>query len=104
MNVPRKSRSIAIIAAMTIFVGCASAPPNEMISRTYDENGVETKVHYSAYMELEHRSTDRVVLSRLVVSLGPERVPPGYRHAGPFAENSRNPIEMELSSGFQSCT
>ena len=113
-----KAQIAAVLAILLLLLGCGSVPPTELVMRTY-ENGVETTTHYSPYMEMEQRSDDKVVLSRLVVSLGSERVPAGYVHEGPFADDlsrsyrdgiiewvselylintSDSPIEVELVS------
>jgi hypothetical protein len=51
------------------------------------KTGRWTETHYSPYYELEQRSDDRVVLSRMVITLGGERVPKGYKFTGPFSED-----------------
>jgi hypothetical protein len=46
-----------------------------------------TETHYSPYYEFEQRSDDRAVLSRMVITLGGERVPEGHKFTGPFSED-----------------
>lgn len=46
-----------------------------------------TQLLYSPYCEVEHRSDDRKILARAVVTIGLERVPPGHIHKGPFAND-----------------
>ncbi|MBK6378208.1 MAG: hypothetical protein IPF61_15000 [Xanthomonadales bacterium] len=46
-----------------------------------------TQTHYSPYYEFEQRSDDGSVLARMVITLGGERVPKGYKFTGPFSED-----------------
>lgn len=46
-----------------------------------------TQAHYSPYYEFEQRSDDGSVLARMVITLGGERVPKGYKFTGPFSED-----------------
>jgi hypothetical protein len=46
-----------------------------------------TQVHYSPYHELRHQSDDGTLLAQVIVTSGRERVPPDYRHTGPFADD-----------------
>ena len=45
------------------------------------------QVIYSPYYELRHQSDDGKLLAHLIITSGKERVPPGYRHSGPFADD-----------------
>jgi len=72
-----------------LLAGCSSiAQVGYMTeSKTNSDTGVFETVEYSPYYEFEHRSNDDVVLARVVITLGPERVPSGYQHKGPFSQN-----------------
>ncbi len=78
-----------IVLLLFFLVGCSNTAyvgyMNE--SKTNPKTGKFETIEYSPYYELEFRTEDRVVLSRLVISLGPERVPPGYQHSGTFAKD-----------------
>ena len=42
---------------------------------------------YSPCYELESVSDDKILVVCLVITLGPERVPKGYKHTGPFSDD-----------------
>lgn len=46
-----------------------------------------TQIHYSPYHELRHQSDDGTLLAQVIVTSGKERVPPDYKHTGPFADD-----------------
>ncbi len=76
-----------LLVSLLLLTSCGSKAPIRLVETTYDESGQERQVVYSPYMELEHYSDDKAVLARLVISLGPERVPDGYQHSGTFAKD-----------------
>jgi len=45
---------------------------------------------YSPYHQLEHLSDDGKVRAQIVVTAGPERVPPNHQHKGPFAADLKS--------------
>ncbi len=72
------NRHTTIVA---VFIGlamssCASAPTG-MTSKSINEDGQWQTEDYSKYFEFEQSTNDGSVLSRLIVTLGPERVPDG---------------------------
>ncbi|MFA5941640.1 MAG: hypothetical protein WC809_20010 [Sinimarinibacterium sp.] len=67
-----------------IFVGRAERMPTGYMVWTGPDG---TQIHYSPYHELRHQSDDGKLLAQVIVTSGKERVPPGYRHTGPFADD-----------------
>jgi hypothetical protein len=72
-----------------LLVGCSSVSQVGYMteSKTNPDTGVFEEIEYSPYYEFEHRSDDKTVLARVVITLGPERVPQGYKHKGPFSQD-----------------
>jgi hypothetical protein len=58
-----------------------------MVASEPDEQGKFRETVYSPYYELEHRTDDGVVIARLVITLGKERMPENHKHTGPFADD-----------------
>lgn len=52
-----------------------------------------TQVQYSPYHELRHQSDDGKLLAQVIVTSGKERVPPHYKHTGPFADDLNEAYE-----------
>lgn len=67
---------------LLFFVGCSSTGDvgYMSVSKTNPTTGEFETINYSPYYELEYRTKDNVILARLVITLGPERVPEGYVH------------------------
>jgi hypothetical protein len=72
---------------MMLLSGCATQYGYMNESGKDPNTGRWSETHYSQYYELEQRSDDRAVLSRMVITLGGERVPEGYKFTGPFADD-----------------
>jgi len=75
--------------ALALLVACGiQRGPSFMVSHTPDPStGKMIETYYSPYYEYEYRSPDKKISCRLVSTLGPERIPPGYQHTGPFASD-----------------
>lgn len=56
-------------------------------SKVNPKTGKFESVEYSPYYELEYRTEDNAVLARLVITLGPERVPKGFKYKGRYSED-----------------
>ena len=62
--------------------------PGLMVAHTPNPTtGKMVETQYSPYYEFEYRTPDKKISCRLVSTLGPERIPPGYHHTGPFASD-----------------
>ena len=75
-----------------LLIGCAS---NQDIGYMTDTQvnpttGKMETTEYSPYYEYEFTTADKNLMARLVITLGPERVPPGYKHTGTFAKNLKS--------------
>ena len=77
------------IIIISILVGCGLNLSVGYITETKVNpvTGEMESVTYSPYFEYEYRTPDKNLLVRLVVSLGPERVPEEYQHTGVFADD-----------------
>ena len=77
------------VIVLLAFVGCSN---KSMIgymteSKSNPETGLFETIEYSPYYEFEFRTEDKSILARLVITLGPERVPHGFKHKGRFAND-----------------
>jgi hypothetical protein len=72
-----------------LLTGCSSVSQIGYMteSKPNPDTGIFEETNYSPYYEFEHRSDDKAVLARVVITLGPERVPPGYQHTGIFSKD-----------------
>jgi hypothetical protein len=80
---------VRIVTVFFLLVLSACATKNGYMTESGLDptTGRRTETHYSPYYELEQRSDDRAVLARMVITLGGERVPTGYKFTGPFSED-----------------
>jgi len=84
-----------VVFVLVLMTGCEKAPnTGYMTQSTPDsETGVLEKIHYSPYYEFEHLTEDGLVLARLVITLGPTRVPEGFQHTGIYAQDLQGAYE-----------
>ena len=77
------------ITAFSLLVSCGGQrSPGYMISTTADPStGRMVETYYSPYYEFEYQTSDKKISCRLISTLGPERIPAGYKHTGPFASD-----------------
>ncbi|MBH0055425.1 hypothetical protein I6F65_00450 [Pseudoalteromonas sp. SWXJZ94C] len=53
-------------------------------------------VQYSTYYEFEDFNPEFGLITRLVITLGPERVPKGFKHDGPFSDDLQTLYESGI--------
>ena len=77
MSMTRKCCILGLISLS--LSGCATRDGMLVESGNDPKTGRSYEIQYSPYFELEQHSDDDVVLARLVVTLGSERVPKDYK-------------------------
>ncbi len=75
-------RVVMLVGLLLLLGGCATSS-SYMVASEPDEQGKFRETVYSPYYELEHRTDDGVVIARLVITLGKERMPENHKHTGP---------------------
>ncbi|WP_243288827.1 hypothetical protein [Geothrix terrae] len=84
----RISQLLAPTALGLLFACGIHRGPGLLVATTPDpKTGKMVTTNYGPYYELEGRTPDQKFSYRLVATLGPERIPPGYKHTGPFASD-----------------
>lgn len=77
----------ALVLEAVLLTACATSRGMLIESGTDPKTGKSYEIVYSPYYEFEQRSDDGVVLARLVITLGGERVPKGYEFTGPLSDD-----------------
>ncbi|MCP4323101.1 MAG: hypothetical protein GY787_14910 [Alteromonadales bacterium] len=80
--------TVVVIITMWFRKSASNRKIGYMVETNLDpKSGQFHEIEYSPYYEFEQFNSETGLITRLVITLGPERVPEGFRHQGPFSDD-----------------